>query len=111
MSLRVGLIQTRTPAEQAAALDHVLPLVREAAAGGARLIATPEGTNLLQRRKSVLLPLLRTLQDDPAVAGLRQAARDLGVWILLGSALVKREDGKAANRSALIAPEDRKSVV
>jgi len=105
MSLRVGLIQTRTPATQAAALEHVLPLVREAAAGGARLIATPEGVNLLQRRKPALLPLLRPLEDDPAVAGLRQAARDLSVWILVGSALVRREDGKAANRAALISPD------
>jgi predicted amidohydrolase len=29
--LRVGLIQTRTPATHAAALAHVAPLVREAA--------------------------------------------------------------------------------
>ena len=104
-TLRVGLVQTRTPATQDAALEHVLPLVRQAAGGGAELIATPEGTNLLQRRKDVLLPLLRSLEDDPAVAGLRAAAKAHGVWILIGSALVKREDGKAANRSALISPE------
>ncbi|HEY3695342.1 carbon-nitrogen hydrolase family protein [Phenylobacterium sp.] len=104
-TLRVGLIQARTPATQAAALAHVLPLVRQAAEGGARLIATPEGTNLLQRRKADLLPQLTALQDDPVVLGLREAARAHGVWILVGSALVRREDGKAANRSALIAPD------
>jgi predicted amidohydrolase len=38
------------------------------------------------------------------VAGLRAAAKDLGVWILIGSALVEREDGKAANRSVLVSP-------
>ena len=38
MSVRVGLIQTRTPASHAAALAHVTPLVRDAAAQGARLI-------------------------------------------------------------------------
>ena len=36
--MRVALIQTRTPATQAAALDHVLPLVRQAAEAGAELI-------------------------------------------------------------------------
>ena len=30
--MKVGLIQTRTPATHAAALGHVLPLVRQAAA-------------------------------------------------------------------------------
>jgi len=103
--LKVGLVQTRTPATQAAALAHVLPLVREAAAAGAQLIATPEGTNILQKDREKLFGQLASLEDDACVAGLRAAARELGVWLLIGSALVKREDGKAANRSALIAPD------
>ena len=103
--MKVGLIQTRTPATQAAALDHVLPLVREAAAKGATFIATPEGTNILQKDREALLPRLVSLEDDVVVRGLRDAARDLGVWLLVGSALVLREDGKAANRSALISPD------
>ncbi|MDB5483064.1 MAG: amidohydrolase, partial [Caulobacteraceae bacterium] len=40
--LKIGLVQTRTPAAQAAALAHTAPLVREAAAAGATLIVTPE---------------------------------------------------------------------
>jgi deaminated glutathione amidase len=103
--MKVGLLQTRTPASHDAALAHVLPLVREAAAGGARLIATPEGTNILQRDREVLLPQLRTLDEDPVVGGLSDAARELGVWVLIGSALVKRGDGKAANRLVLLQPD------
>ena len=104
MTLRVGLIQTRTPATHAAALAHVAPLVRQAAAQGATLIATPEGTNILQRDKQALLPQLTLLADDPVVQGLQALAAELSVAILVGSALVQREDGKAANRSALISP-------
>ncbi|HVI32784.1 carbon-nitrogen hydrolase family protein [Phenylobacterium sp.] len=103
--MKAALLQTRTPATHAAALAHVLPLVREAAGRGARLILTPEGTNVLQKDRAVLLPQLRTLDEDPVVRGLRDAARDLSVWLLVGSALVRREDGKAANRSVLIAPD------
>lgn len=102
--MKIGLIQTRTPASHEAALAHTVPLVREAAAGGARLIVTPEGTNILQKDKARLLPQLRGLDDDPVVLGLRDAARGLGVWILIGSALVRREDGKAANRQVLVSP-------
>ncbi|MFT4936523.1 MAG: putative amidohydrolase, partial [Pseudoalteromonas distincta] len=105
MSLRVALIQTRTPASQAAALDHVSPLISRAAQGGARLILTPEGTNLLQKDRARLTPQLTSLEDDPVVLGLRAAARRLQVSILVGSALVRREDGQAANRSALITPD------
>ncbi|WP_296596927.1 carbon-nitrogen hydrolase family protein [Phenylobacterium sp.] len=102
--MKIALVQTRTPATQAAALAHVLPLVREAAAGGARLIVTPEGTNILQKHRETLLPQLTSLSDDPVVNGLREAASDLGVWIDIGSALVLREDGKVANRQVLIDP-------
>ena len=104
MTLRVGLIQTRTPASHAAALAHLTPLVREAAAQGATFIATPEASNILQKDWAVLLPQLKLLADDPVVQGLQALARDLGVWLLIGSALVLREDGKAANRAALISP-------
>ncbi len=104
MSHRVGLIQTRTPASQTAALAHVAPLVREAAAQGAAFVATPEGTNILQRDKTALLPQLTLLEDDPVVRGLQALAHELSIGVLIGSALVKREDGKAANRSALISP-------
>ena len=48
--LRVALVQTRTPATPEAALDHVGPLVEQAIATGARLILTPEATNLMERR-------------------------------------------------------------
>src|SRR5882672_7184174 len=102
--MKVALIQTRTPATPEAALAHVLPMVREAAAQGARFIATPEGTNVLQKDRAALLPMLKSLDEDVAVAGLRQAADDLGVWLLIGSALVERDDGKAANRSVLVSP-------
>jgi predicted amidohydrolase len=102
--LRVGLIQTRTPATHAAALEHVAPMVREAAGQGAQFILTPECTNVLQKDRAKLLPTLVSLEDDPVVRGLRDLARELGVWIDVGSALVRREDGKAANRQAVIDP-------
>ena len=103
--LNVGLIQLRTPATQNAALAHAEPLVRQAAARGARLIVTPEGTNILQREKKRLFEALTPLEEDVCVRGLRALASELGVWLLIGSAMVRRPDGKAANRSVLVNPE------
>jgi len=104
--LKIALIQTRTPATHAAALAHVAPLVRQAAADGARLIATPECTNVVQRNRALLLPALRPLDEDEVVLGLRALAAELGVEILIGSALVRRDgdrDGSgAANRAVLV---------
>ncbi len=100
--LRAALVQLRTPAIQAAALAQAAPLVRQAAEAGARLIATPEATNILQRDRKQLFAAAATLDDDECVLGLRALARELGVWILIGSALVRREDGLLANRSVLV---------
>jgi deaminated glutathione amidase len=103
-TLRVGLVQTRTPATHAAALAHVAPLVRQAIGEGAQFVLTPECTNVLQKDRSRLLPTLTALDDDIVVNGLREIAAEAGVWIDIGSALVRREDGKAANRQAVIDP-------
>ena len=105
--VRVALVQLRTPASQAAALAQAAPLIRRAAAGGAQIILTPEGSNLLQRDRALLTPLLRTTQDDPGVQGLVALAAELKVWLLIGSALVLSEDGAAVNRSLLVDPEGR----
>jgi len=103
--LKIGLVQTRTPATHATALAHTAPLVREAAASGAALIVTPECSNILQRDRTKLFAALTALEDDPVVNGLRALADELSVWLLIGSALVRREDGKAANRSILVSPD------
>jgi len=103
--VKVALIQCRTPADQAAALAHVAPMVREAAAGGALLIATPEATNILERDRAKLFGKLATAEDDICVQGLITLAAELKVWLLIGSALVKRPDGGAANRAMLVSPE------
>jgi deaminated glutathione amidase len=103
--LKVGLIQMRTPADQGAALAQAEPLVREAAAQGAVLIATPEGTNILQRNRGRLFEKIAAAEDDVAVIGLRRLAGELGVWLLIGSALVRRDDGQCANRAILVGPD------
>jgi predicted amidohydrolase len=76
--------------------------VRQAAAEGARLIVTPEGSNILQRDRAKLFEALAPLEEDSFVQGMRALAAELEVWLLIGSAMVRRPDGKAANRSVLI---------
>jgi len=101
-TVRLGLIQLRTPATQAEALVQASVLVRDAAALGAQFIATPEGTNILQRDRAKLFDQITTLEQDACVQGLRVLAEELQVEILIGSALVRRSDGQCANRAVLI---------
>ena len=104
-TLPVALIQTRTPASPAAAFAHVEPLIRDAAAGGAKLILTPEATNFLIQDRGARDAVLTTQDRDEVVGNLRALALELGVWLLIGSAIVKsghEGDDRAANRSLLI---------
>ena len=111
-TLPIALIQTRTPASPAAAFAHVEPLIREAAAGGAKLILTPEASNFLIKDPAARAAVLTTDDEDAVVVGLRDLARELGVWLLIGSAIVRsghEGDDRAANRSLLI--DDKGAVV
>ena len=104
-TLPVALIQTRTRASPKAGLSHLEPLIREAAAGGARFILTPEASNFLIRDPAARAAALADDSHDKVVIGLKALARELGVWLLTGSAIVKSGldgDDRAANRSLLI---------
>ena len=106
--LDLALIQLRTPATAAAGLAHVEPLIRQAALEGAQFILTPEGTNFLEQRRGLRDEALSAEDADVAVQGLKALAHELGVWLLIGSAIVEagaEGDDRAANRSLLISPE------
>lgn len=105
--LSIALIQTRTPATAEAGLAHVEPLIRQAAADGAKLILTPEGTNLLEQRRDRRAAAITDEAQDPCVLGLRRLAAELDIWLLIGSAIVRSGhagDDRAANRALMIDP-------
>ena len=104
-TLPVALVQTRTPAAPDAAFAHVEPLIREAAAGGAKLVLTPEAINFVIRDRARRDAVLTTVERDEAVGNLRALAEELGIWLLIGSAVVRsgvEGDDRAANRSLLV---------
>ena len=90
--MKAAVIQTRTPATSRNGLRHVAPLIRDAAAKGATLILTPEGTNFLQKDRTLLGAELHSSKDDVCVQGLIALAAELKVWIVIGSALVRGGD-------------------
>ena len=77
-------------------------LIREAAGQGAKLILTPENTCFMR------FPLNLRPKDAPPQEGhevltaIQALAKELGVWIIIGSLGVKLDDGRLANRSFVI---------
>ncbi|QRG06577.1 carbon-nitrogen hydrolase family protein [Xanthobacter dioxanivorans] len=103
--LRIALVQLRSGRDPAANLDAVAALVREAARDGARYVQTPEVTNLMELDRQVLFGKLVAEEADPTLAALRQLARELGIYLHIGSLALKVSDNRAVNRAFVIAPD------
>mgnify|MGYP001600902399 CR=1 FL=1 len=104
----VGLVQLNVSDDPARNLPVTRALLREAAGRGADWVMTPEATNLLGASRELQDRLLHVEAEDPTLAALRGDARDLGIWLLIGSLSLKTDepgDGRLANRSFLIGPD------
>lgn len=107
-TLPVALVQLCVGDDPAGNLAQTQAFIAQAAARGARLIATPEATNMLSPSRAVQAARLCSQADDPTLAALRQTARDRGIWLVIGSlALARPGEDRFANRSVLIAPDGR----
>ncbi|MER9939518.1 carbon-nitrogen hydrolase family protein [Mesorhizobium sp. M7A.T.Ca.TU.009.01.3.2] len=80
-------------------------LVREAASLGATYIQTPEMTGALIRDRQARAASFTSEDKDIVVATARRLARELGVFLHIGSTAILRADGKLANRALLFGPD------
>lgn len=95
----------RSGIEASANIAAASELVRAAAGDGARFIATPEMTHLLQRDPDSLRRDVQSMDADAGVQAFSDLAAELSVHLLIGSLAILRGDGKIANRSMLFAPD------
>ena len=72
---------------------------------GARFIATPENTTLMAPDGGAKLASSFDEANDPALPVFAALAKELGVWLLIGSLAIKVSDTKTANRSFLFGPD------
>ena len=79
--------------------------VADAARAGAGFVALPENVCLMPADVADARANALPEESHPAVAALRAAAKDAGVWLLAGSVGVDADGGRLANRSLLIAPD------
>jgi len=105
MTITVACVQLNSGQDMAANLTSAERLIRAAHGAGARFIATPENTPLMEHRKDVQLSLALPLGAHPAVAAFRALAAALECWLLLGSLATPSPHGKLANRSLLFDPK------
>ena len=104
--MRTALIQLNVSDDPVENLPVTLGYIREAAKEGARFVLTPEVTNCVSTSRAHQYEVLRHEEDDMTLAAIREAARELGLWVLVGSLGLKTHDadGRFANRSFMIDP-------
>ena len=106
-SFTAALVQMRAGQDVAANVKDASALIREAANAGASYVQTPEMTALLVRDRDRLLKEIRNEDDDDALKVFRELARELKIWLHIGSMAIRFGDARerVANRALLIDPD------
>jgi predicted amidohydrolase len=103
-AFRAACVQLRSSDDVAENIRATSELIREAKAKGAQFIATPENTTLMAPDGGAKLERSFAEDRDPALLAFTALAKELGIWLLIGSLAIKVSDTKTANRSFLIDP-------
>jgi len=104
MSFTAACIQSTATTDVHADIRTLTGLIREAAGVGARFVATPEYCAGLDTKDGKMFPVAFGEGEHPVLPALTQLARDLQLWLLIGSVGVRAPDGKIFNRSFMLSP-------
>ena len=102
---RAACVQLRSGDDVAENIRDAAQLIRAAAKDGAQFIATPENTTLMAPDGGAKLAHSYDEAHDPALPVFSALAKELGVWLLIGSLAIKVSETKTANRSFLFSPD------
>ncbi|UHS64252.1 carbon-nitrogen hydrolase family protein [Agrobacterium vaccinii] len=105
MSFKAAAIQMCSGVDPRTNATTMERLVREAAGQGAVYVQTPEMTGAIQKDRDALRASLKDEKGDIVVLTAAKLARELGIYVHVGSTAIARPDGKIANRGFLFAPD------
>ena len=88
-TFRVACVQNCAERDMAPSIAALEPLIRGAAADGARLILLPEMATMLEPHNPKVLEKAQPEVSDPGLRKFRALAEETGSWILGGSLLIE----------------------
>jgi len=105
--MKIAVLQMTAGIDPADNARTLVQAVRDAKAGGAEMLFTPEMSNLIDRNRARAADTIRSEGEDPVLAEVRTAAAEHGLWVHLGSLAVRGDapDAKWRNRAFVIAPD------
>jgi predicted amidohydrolase len=101
---RAALVQMRSGRVPQANLDAAVKLILKARDNGADYVQTPEMTNVMELSREKLFAVIAEEEKDTCLAAFRDLARNLSLYLHIGSLAIKVSHDRAANRSFLIDP-------
>jgi predicted amidohydrolase len=104
-TFRAGLVQMCATRDPDRNVSDATQLICEAAAAGAQYVQTPEVTTLMELDRNRLFSLIEPEEGNAALIHFQRLAKDLGIWLHIGSMAVKVSTEKLANRSYVITPD------
>lgn len=104
---KVALLQMQTGNDFAANLEAVRGMTREAAQAGAQFVMTPEYALMMDGSGRVMRERALDPQGSPGLPQLQALARELSIWMLVGSLTLKVDGERMVNRSYLLAADGR----
>ena len=99
-----AMVQTRVKLSPDDNVREVSALIREAKARGAAYVQTPEMTNLLAANRDQLFKTIADEEHDTSLKSFRALARELKIYLHIGSMAIRATTDRAANRAFLIDP-------
>ena len=109
-TFRAACVQLCTGRDIGRNLDIAEGLIRDAALDGAHYVQTPEQTATMEMSRKALMSIISPQDRDEGVKRCQALARELGIWLHIGSMSFRMKDpvsgdDLAANRSVVIAPD------
>ena len=104
---KAACIQLRTGNNVAENIKTITGFIREAAAGGADYIITPETSTLMEMNTKRLFAGTAYEPDDTSIKLFSDLAAELGIWLHIGSLAIKLSDTKVANRAYVFTPQGK----
>jgi len=103
--LKAACIQLNSGPDVQENLKAAEILIRQAVADGAVYVLTPEVTDQVVPSRADSLYQIFTQEEHPGVAFFADLAKELSVYLCIGSMCVKADDDKVANRSFFFGPD------
>lgn len=106
---RIALLQMTSGIDPDANARIMVDAIEQAAAGGAKMMFTPEMSGLLDSDRERASTQVASEADDHVLKAVREAAAQAKIWVAIGSLAIRGNGQRLANRAFVI--DDRGEIV